>query len=151
MKWHIAGYGKKYFTRYGSAWFLPQRVCYCITQEDGTIAFHFRGISFLTLCNIFTFLVPSNGKGAADDFLLSREHDVRYINGHGYWRWQVEIINLHERFCSLADLALLVESRFRSTAFGTIQRTTVDDFLNITSAGRWHYDYRTIYRKIKLK
>lgn len=151
MNWRIAGYGFRYFARYGTAWFIPQRVAYCVMVEDGVITFHFRGISFRTLCNIFTFLIPSNGKGAADDFVMSREHDCRYLNGHGYWRWQVSIVNLHERFCSLEDLILLVESRFKASAIGTIQRMPVDDFLNTTDAGRWNFDCRTKIRKLKIK
>lgn len=95
---------------------------------DPTIIF--RGATTRLLYSIFSFLVPSDGKGVALDWTFNAEHDVKYRNGCGFRRYAITLLGYNSHFCSMEDLFLLIECLAHKYCDCEIKHLSLSVFLN---------------------
>ena len=97
--------------------------------KDDLLTFAFRGLPFTDAVNAFRFLVGS-GNGIAKEFRAYKDTDVKCLNGKGYRRVAVELIEPDYHFTSLEDMKILLEAALRNRHF-IVKWLTYKQFLNV--------------------
>ncbi len=69
--------------------------------------------------------------GTVRDLIVSYEHSCRIRNGKQYWRVAVGIIELNDRFLSLAEFITLFVSHIKRICNCTVRYYKTETFLNL--------------------
>lgn len=100
-------------------------------KEDDELVFLFKGATVSLLREVFDFLC-AGGKGVAQNYRITEGHDVERLWRHCYWRLEVWLEGVNERFASLRDVVMLIQARLKTLASDEVDFYLIDDWLNLT-------------------
>ena len=111
---------------------LARNIVYTLDWEgfdEDIPIFLFCGATKEILMNVFKWLYQ--GGNVMRGFKYRSRNKGVWLNGKSYWYQEIEMIERNDRFCSLDELKLLIESRVRAEGHHITFVKDVNKFLNM--------------------